>query len=267
MPEDNLLSKKWCNLVFENRNKDYGAYILRRDEGKMLTRALVIVIVAFAAFILLPLVLVKWQIDRLQKDAMNTIANLSKLEPPKVKKQPDLRAVDVTQRIIAKHIEDAIKFMPEISEKEDAESQLLLGVDKEGEANEAKTLLSVSDSTVSDSARADEPVVSSKYPSPVEVVEEMPQFPGGLSALMKWVDKNLTYPPVCVRNKVEGRVEVSFYVDKDGKVFDPEVTKKLHPLLDREAVLTVMKMPKWSPGKVNGKVSVVRVTIPIEFAL
>lgn len=266
MPKVNLLSKDWCNLVFENRNKEYGAYVLRRDGGAMLTRALVIVLVVFVFVAVLPLVLFKWQVDLARKEAMNTIANLSKLEPPKVKRMHELKAVDITQKMMAKRVKNSIKFVPEISEDENAESQLLLGVDEVGKSDDTKALVDVPDSLFTNDSALAGPMVSDTYPSPVEVVEQMPQFPGGLAALMKWLDKNVVYPPICVRNKVEGRVEVSFYVSKEGKVIEPSVTKKVHPLLDREAMLTVMKMPKWVPGRVKGKVSIVRVTIPIEFS-
>ena len=119
MPKVNLLSKDWCNLVFENRNKEYGAYVLRRDGGAMLTRALVIVLVVFVFVAVLPLVLFKWQVDLARKEAMNTIANLSKLEPPKVKRMHELKAVDITQKMMAKRVKNSIKFVPEISEAED----------------------------------------------------------------------------------------------------------------------------------------------------
>ena len=96
----------------------------------MLTRALVIVLVVFVFVAVLPLVLFKWQVDLARKEAMNTIANLSKLEPPKVKRMHELKAVDITQKMMAKRVKNSIKFVPEISEDENAESQLLLGVDE-----------------------------------------------------------------------------------------------------------------------------------------
>ena len=225
MPKVNLLSKDWCNLVFENRNKEYGAYVLRRDGGAMLTRALVIVLVVFVFVAVLPLVLFKWQVDLARKEAMNTIANLSKLEPPKVKRMHELKAVDITQKMMAKRVKNSIKFVPEISEDENAESQLLLGVDEVGKSDDTKALVDVPDSLLTNDSALAGPRVSD----------------------------------AC-------RVEVSFYVSKEGKVIEPSVTKKVHPLLDREAMLTVMKMPKWVPGRVKGKVSIVRVTIPIEFS-
>lgn len=262
----NLLSKRWCNLVFENRNKDYGAYILRRNAGKMLTRALVIVLVLFVLVVVMPLVFVKWQIKQVEKNVMNTIANMSKLEQPKIKRLHELKAVDITQRIRAKKEKDAIRFVPNITDNDEADSQLLLGTQNVGADDDSKASAVVNDSSIIASDTSSAVIVASRLLSPLDVVEEMPQFPGGLSALMKWLDKNVVYPPVCIRNKVEGRVEVSFLINKSGDIINPTISKALHPLLDREAIFAIKKMPKWMPGKVGGRVSVVRITIPIEFS-
>lgn len=262
----NLLSKEWCNLVFEHRNKEYGAYVLRRNGGAMLTRALVIVVVGFVLVAVVPLLLFEWQLNWVRKEADSVIANLSKLDPPKVKHERELKAVDISQRVMARRVKKSIKFVPEISADEDADAQLRLGTDDVGKSDDAEALEAVPDSIVTNDSAFAGSTVDTQLPSPVEVVEEMPQFPGGLAALMKWLDKNVVYPPSCIRNKIEGRVEVAFYVSKEGKVMEPRVVKKLHPLLDREALLTVKKMPNWTPGRVDGKVSVVRITIPIEFS-
>ena len=80
-----LLSKKWCNLVFEGRNKDYGAYQLRRDEGKYLLRALIIVVGIFLSLIFLPLIVLKWQGYVAERNADDAIANFSKLKEPELK--------------------------------------------------------------------------------------------------------------------------------------------------------------------------------------
>lgn len=264
-----LFSKQWCNLVFEGRNKSYGAYVLRRDAGKYMAAALIIVVVAFVLITLLPVIVMKWQFASAKRDAAEAIANFSKLKAPELKKDHELKAVDVAQKINVRKIKDAIKFVPEISPDEDVEAQLILGADEVGKTQDGQAIVSVPDSTLltDDETSADNPAISGKYPTPVEVVEQMPQFPGGLSAMMKWIDNHLVYPPMCIRNKVQGRVEVSFLVDKDGNVKDAHITKAAHPLLDKEALLTIKRMPKWQPGKVKGKVSVVRVTVPIEFTL
>ncbi len=264
-----LLSEQWCNLVFEGRNKGYGAYAMRRDAGKNLLRALLIVVAAFAFAVLLPMAVIRWQIAAAERKSADAVANFSKLKKPELKKDHELKAVDVAQKVNVKKMKDAVKFVPEISPDENVEAQLILGAEEIGTVDGGQTVVSVPDSSLLTDAPtdADDPDISAKYPTPVEVVEQMPQFPGGLKALMKWLTAHVVYPPMCMRDNVQGRVEVSFIVDRDGNVKDPQVTRKVHPLLDREALLTVRRMPKWEPGRVKGKASVVRVTIPIVFSL
>lgn len=264
-----LFSRQWCNLVFDGRNKSYGAYVLRRDAGKYMATALAIVVAAFTFATLLPMLVMRLQIAAAKRDAADAIANFSKLKAPEVKKDHELKAVDVAQKVNVRKIKDAIKFVPEISPDEDVEAQLILGADEVGKTQDGQAIVAVPDSTLvaDEGTPTDNPGISERYPTPVEVVEQMPQFPGGLSAMMKWIDNHLVYPPMCIRNKVQGRVEVSFLVDEQGNMRDAQVTKSAHPLLDKEALLTIKRMPKWQPGKVKGKVSVVRVTVPIEFTL
>lgn len=205
-----------------------------------------------------------------ERKAADAIANFSRLEKPEIKKDHELKAVDVAQKINVRKLKDAIRFTPEITPDEKADAQLILGANDVGRTEDGTHVVSVPPDSImltNTPTDADDPNISASFPSPVEVVEEMPQFPGGLKALMQWLDKNIVYPPICIRDKVEGRVEVSFFVDQQGNVKNPQVTKGVHPLLDREALLTVKRMPKWMPGKVNGKFSVVRVTIPVEFTL
>ena len=263
-----LLSKRWCNLVFEGRNKEYGAYVLRRNEGKYMLWALIAVCGTFVLLVATPVIALKWQLAAAEKEPADAVANFSKLKKPehKHKKDYELKVVDIAQRVNVRKVKDAIKFTPEISPDESVESQLILGTDAPGKPTEGPVVVAVPDSMLAANDSMPDPGVSSRFPSPVEVVEQMPQFPGGLKGLMQWLTENLYYPPICVRNKVQGRVEVSFLVDADGNVKNPQVTKKVHPLLDREALLTIKRMPRWEPGKVHGKVSVVRVTVPVVFS-
>lgn len=108
-------------------------------------------------------------------------------------------------------------------------------------------------------------VVGGASLTPVEVVEVMPHFPGGLGALMKWLDANVDYPEACIRRHVKGRVEVSFTVDTDGSVRDAAVTREVDPLLDKACLTAVRKMPRWIPGRDEGRLVSVRVTLPVEF--
>ena len=100
-----------------------------------------------------------------------------------------------------------------------------------------------------------------------QVVEEMPQFPGGMGEAMKFLAKNMKYPVAAQQAKIEGRVIVQFVVEKDGSVSDVKVAHGVNPELDAEAIRVVSMMPKWIPGKQRGKAVAVKYTMPIVFRL
>jgi len=100
-----------------------------------------------------------------------------------------------------------------------------------------------------------------------QVVEQMPQFPGGQSAMMKFIADSLRYPSVVCTGGVEGRIVVRFVVDCKGNIVNPLVVRSVDPLLDREAIRLVKSMPKWIPGRQNGKPVCVIYNVPIRFKL
>lgn len=100
-----------------------------------------------------------------------------------------------------------------------------------------------------------------------DVVEEMPQFPGGPSALFEYLFNNLQYPVVAEENGVQGRVIVTFIVEKDGSISNAKVVKAVDPSLDKEAIRLVESMPNWIPGKQNGEPVRVKYTVPVTFRL
>ena len=99
------------------------------------------------------------------------------------------------------------------------------------------------------------------------VVEDMPEFPGGTAALMQYLQKNIKYPAICRENNIQGRVLVTFIVNKDGAVVEPEVVKSVNPSLDKEALRVISTMPKWKPGSQRGKPVRVKYTVPVNFRL
>ena len=99
------------------------------------------------------------------------------------------------------------------------------------------------------------------------VVEQMPQFPGGPAAMMKFIADSLRYPSVACESRIEGRVVVQFVVDCEGNILNPLVVWSVDPLLDREAIRLVKLMPKWIPGRQNGKPVCVIYNVPIRFKL
>ena len=100
-----------------------------------------------------------------------------------------------------------------------------------------------------------------------QVVEEMPEFPGGMAECMKWLGKNIKYPTIAQENGVQGRVIVQFIVTKEGNIEEPVVANGVDPYLDAEALRVIKAMPKWKPGKQRGKEVNVKYTLPIHFKL
>ena len=108
-------------------------------------------------------------------------------------------------------------------------------------------------------------VCAQKTSKVYDVVEQMPSFPGGQQAMMKFMKNNIRYPEALKKNKVQGMVLVQFVVDQTGRITNPVVKRSVEPSLDAEALRVVRAMPKWNPGKQNGKPVQVRYTLPVSF--
>lgn len=100
-----------------------------------------------------------------------------------------------------------------------------------------------------------------------EVVENMPEFPGGNAALMQYLAKNITYPTIAQENGTQGRVIIQFVVNQDGSIVDAKVARSVDPYLDKEALRVINAMPKWKPGMQRGKPVRVKFTVPVMFRL
>ncbi len=99
------------------------------------------------------------------------------------------------------------------------------------------------------------------------IVEEMPEFPGGETALHQYIAKSIKYPVIAQENGIQGRVYVSFVINSKGEVTDIKIARGVDPALDKEAMRVISKMPKWKPGKQRGKAVKVSFTVPINFVL
>ena len=116
-------------------------------------------------------------------------------------------------------------------------------------------------------ANAQKTVVSQTDQKVFDTVEQMPEFPGGMQAMIEFLQTNMKYPEDAEKQKVEGRVMVQFVVETDGSVSDVHVAKQVFPSLDAEAIRVVQAMPKWMPGKEKGKVVRVKYNLPIVFRM
>lgn len=114
---------------------------------------------------------------------------------------------------------------------------------------------------------AQKTVVAEKNQQVFDIVEQMPEYPGGLPALLDYLNQNVKYPEDAEKQKIEGRVLAVFVVETDGSISNVEVVKPVFPSLDAEAVRILAAMPKWTPGKQSGKLVRVKYTVPINFQL
>ena len=106
-----------------------------------------------------------------------------------------------------------------------------------------------------------------EQPIKFTVVQKIPEFPGGWSAFMQWLTKNLKYPESAQKNKVQGTVVVSFIVNKDGSIASTKVSTSADPVLDAEALRVMKMMPKWKPGMDRNKVCRTMIAVPVVFKL
>ena len=114
---------------------------------------------------------------------------------------------------------------------------------------------------------AQKTVVAKKNQKVFDIVEQMPEYPGGQAALFEFISKNVKYPEDAVKKKVEGKVFVTFVVDTDGKITDVSLLRKVFPSLDAEAMRVISAMPNWIPGRQKGQAVRVKYTVPIMFRL
>lgn len=134
---------------------------------------------------------------------------------------------------------------------------LTLG-NQEGEAENSKI-----EEAVQQEANAPE----AEGPIKLDIVEQLPEFPGGMVELMKWLTRNLHYPPQAQMHKIQGKVVVSFVINTDGSLTAMKVEKGVNPLLDREALRVIRMMPKWKPGSYHNKPCRTLFAIPVVFQL
>lgn len=115
-------------------------------------------------------------------------------------------------------------------------------------------------------ANAQKTVISQSNQSVYDQVEQMPEFPGGMPAMIEFLQTNLKYPKDAIKQDVGGRVMVMFVVETDGSISNVRVARKVFPSLDKEAVRVVKAMPKWKPGKEKGRAVRVNFTLPVVFS-
>ncbi|HLP73865.1 MAG TPA: energy transducer TonB [Bacteroidales bacterium] len=258
MANEKLRAPSFDEIVFENRNKEYGAYKLRKKYRPTVMLALLIAVVIIGSLIIGPYLNAKAAENR-SKRAERTVevkmeamdAPVDQVAPPPPPPPPP---ADVVQQA---------RYVPPVvvdSVKPEEDVQLMT-------ADEAQT--EVQNTEVVDIPQEVKEEVQEAEPEevPFVVVEEMPMFPGGDVALLKYIGENTIYPEVAKENNIQGRVIVRFCVTAKGGVSQVSVLKGVDPELDKEAVRVVNTLPPFKPGKQGGKPVPVWYMVPITFTL
>ena len=281
MAKIDLYDPKWVDMVFAGKNKEYGAYQLRKGTSGRNIKSLLILVIAAAlvgGFLAWKVIEQKqaeeqqaymeaMELAKLQQQAKK---EEKKKEPvkPKIEPKKEIPVARETQKFTAPVIkkDELVKEENQVKQMDKLDEKVAVGTEnKEGTKDRlAEAVRSDIAVAAPPPPPAPKPEVSNKV---FDVVEEMPHFPGGPAALQAFLSSNTKYPVVAQENGVQGRVIVSFVVERDGSITDVRVVRSVDPSLDREATRVVKSMPRWSPGKQNGSAVRVKYTVPVVFRL
>ena len=249
------------DLIFENRNKEYGAYRLRKTYGRtMLISIMLGTLFVFMAFFI-PFLHQKKNTAKIAAGSQRVIQVMMEefippvekplLPPPAAPPAGQAKAIRYLPPVI---VDTVITVANTIASTEEA-------IDFAGDTTILEEITGFADliSTGDGSAESNEPFL---------IVEEMPTFMGGdLDHFRKWVQGRAVYPVEAQENEISGKILLTFVIEKDGSVSNITVLKGVHPLLDDEAIRVVSSSPKWKPGLQRGHAVRVRYTMPLIFKL
>jgi len=272
MSKLDIFRKEWLEVVFTDKNKNYGAYQLRKSNGTNTTKALLIGSVVFLVLFFSPKIygLIKGSGDQEEEQmkAQEVViappppvnpetpppppveppppkVDQVKMPPPIVK--PDEQVRDEEPPTVEK-LKEADPGQRDI--KGDPTADIVIATPV-GEGPKREAAVAVDDNQVYD-------FVS---------IEKQPEFPGGLAKFYKYLGNAIKYPPMAQENNVQGKVFLSFVVEKDGKLTDITVTRGLGSGTDEEAIRVLKASPRWNPGIQNGKPVRVKYNINVNFTL
>ncbi len=278
MAKIDLISKQWCDLVFEGRNKSYGAYKLRADAGNRQRNALIAVCIAIAVLASIPFIVRMAEKDNANDESYTEVMQMAQLKKEKKEEKKEEKIEVKYQKPIEKvAVKASIQLTAPVI-KDDSQ------VDKEAELKNVEELLNSKAAIAATTYKGDEGGTvniddlkenqmagGTGGETPDEdvytVVEQPPAFPGGEAALLKYVSEHLKYPQVALEQEIQGVVNLRFVVLPDGSVGDVFVVHGIDASCDREAVRVVKSLPRFKPGRQQGKPVAVWFTLPIRFQI
>ena len=280
-----LSSKEWTDLIFEGKNKAFGAYTLRRASDKRHNKAMLLVIIGLIVVLIGGYFWGMYSDFRREQRELELQAQLEQqlAEMAAAEEQEEQVEEEIPQAMEEPQAEEAL---PEEILNTIKDTEIAIAADNEV-TEDITSKDDVAESTAAAGATTfdkgtddlnvvrehkDEIIVEEKHPEPVKeevftAVEQMPQFPGGEAELLKYIGSHIKYPTMAAENNIQGRVVVKFVVGKDGRVGEVVVVRGKDPDLDKEAVRVVKTLPNFIPGKMNGQAVSVWYTLPINFKL
>ncbi len=274
MENTNWQKKSIDDIVFEGRNKSYGAFQLRRIYDKHMSRAMLSGMLFFLLAVSSPRIIsmIKGMMPE-NKDEL-VMKEVTLAEPPPIdpKKPPPPPPPEVKPP----PIKDQIKFVPPVVKKDEEvieeepppptvdeiKDKEIATETKEGDENGVDASL-----TEPDAPPAPPVLEEPKEEEPFTYVEQMPTFPDGQEAMYKFIYDRIKYPAIARENGISGQVIVQFVVSKEGEIKNAKVMRGIGGGCNEEALRVVNQMPRWKPGKHNGRAVPVTFTLPIKFVL
>jgi protein TonB len=271
--QPNETNQSWTEMVFAHRNKDYGAYAIRQQYSNNMAKGMSISFLIIMLFFTLPNLIAKEKIAELiitefcpmddnftiVPDKIKVIKPISTAaKPPKTDAFTNINIVNNDTKNTSKlAIKDSLNNAIGIVNNDNADDNenviIFANAERKDTTNTNKQITKV----------VIEPKESEK---PHIIVEQMPEFTGGYLALAKYLQANIKYPKYAVDNNIEGKVGMRFVINKDGSVSDIEVARSLGFGCDEEAIRVVQNMPKWTPGRQQGKAVKVQFQMMVNFA-
>lgn len=258
------------DIVFEGRNKTYGAYVLRKLYNDHVLRALVVASLLFGTALASPVIYKALSNEEGKEEVVDKVVELKNIEPPPIDPNtppppppppaPPPPKVSTVRFVPPEPAPDEEVTEPDPPKQEELKEVAIATETVEGDPNaDADLIVDESGPSVIGGEPAEDQVFVA--------VEQMPEFEGGMAALGKYLSKSIKYPAAARNANIQGTVFVGFVVGHDGKIRDVQVLKGIGYGCDEEAIRVVSSMPAWKPGKQSGRAVSVKYSLPIRFAL
>ena len=279
-----LTSAEWNNIIFADKNKEFGAYQIRKASDRRHNLAMLFMLIGLVIVTLLVIGLNKYSDYRAdqaalalqeQREKMMAAQLAAEQETQEEEEMPEEQKFEQPEVEVPEEVLATVQVTQIAIVDADKVKNEVMSMDEQKADNTARGVVTQEGSDDADKFKAVQEQVVVKEPEPqvkkeeeiFVAVEQQAEFPGGQAALMKWLSNNIRYPEAAQQNDIQGRVIVKFVVEKDGSIGAASIVKGVDKDLDREALRVVKKMPKWQPGKNNGVAVRSYFNLPVTFKL